>query len=253
VSAEQVASFIAATGDNRSRWNEFAPPSYAAALLFAAAPSFLGTDEVRARSTRLVHADQSFVWHRSLAIDEALTIDGTFTRARDRAGVTFASFATSVHSGGQAVVDAVSTFLMGDGGSVKPLSEEQEPPIDERDAFDALPDDLSLATGRLPRLARSASRLDLVRYASASGDFNPVHFDHETAVASGFPGVVVHGLLMGSWLLQLAAGFSARPDAIATAKLRFRNPLRPGAGAVIGGTIEGDQEIVTAQILMRSE
>ncbi len=36
---------------------------------------------------------------------------------------------------------------------------------------------------------------DLIRYAAASGDFNPIHYDRETAQAYGLPGVVVHGML----------------------------------------------------------
>ena len=83
---------------------------------------------------------------------------------------------------------------------------------------------------------------DLVRYAAASGDFNPVHFDHQSAVDSGFPGVLVHGLLMGSWLLQSVAALSSRPDPLASAKLRFRNPLRPGVTAVVESVMEDSSD-----------
>ncbi|MEU7004916.1 MaoC/PaaZ C-terminal domain-containing protein [Nonomuraea sp. NPDC046570] len=36
---------------------------------------------------------------------------------------------------------------------------------------------------------------DLVRYAGAGGDFNPIHFDGDVAQAAGFPGPFAHGLL----------------------------------------------------------
>ena len=57
----------------------------------------------------------------------------------------------------------------------------------------------------LPPLAKSASRGDLLRYAAATGDWNPIHWDHEAAVSAGLPGIVAHGLLMAAWVVQAAA------------------------------------------------
>jgi acyl dehydratase len=38
------------------------------------------------------------------------------------------------------------------------------------------------------------TRADLVRYAGASGDFNPIHWSERTATAVGLPGVIAHGM-----------------------------------------------------------
>ncbi|WP_102028448.1 MaoC/PaaZ C-terminal domain-containing protein [Salirhabdus sp. Marseille-P4669] len=38
------------------------------------------------------------------------------------------------------------------------------------------------------------SRLDLIKYAGASGDFNPIHTIDEEALKSGLPGVIAHGM-----------------------------------------------------------
>jgi acyl dehydratase len=40
----------------------------------------------------------------------------------------------------------------------------------------------------------SVTRADLVRYAGASGDFNPIHWSDRTATAVGLPGVIAHGM-----------------------------------------------------------
>lgn len=237
VTSEQVSAYVAATGDDAARWVDHAPPSFAGALLFAAAPSFLFSEEVRPYTKLLVHADQQFTWYRAIAVGEALTVEGVLSRVRTRGGVSFVTFEVSIHDGDESVIDARSTFLMGDGRPADQAPEEQEPPIDRRGAFEELPDDMTPALGPTASMARSASRLDLVRYAAASGDFNPVHFDHETAVRGGFPGVLVHGLLMGAWLLQLAAAHSPSSFALSAAKLRFRNPLRPGVTALAAGDI----------------
>lgn len=41
----------------------------------------------------------------------------------------------------------------------------------------------------------AVTRADLVRYAGASGDFNPIHWSDRTATAVGLPGVIAHGML----------------------------------------------------------
>ena len=100
-------------------------------------------------------------------------------------------------------------------------------------------------------MAKSASRLDLVKYAAASGDYNPIHFDHDAARIAGLEGIVVHGLLMAAWAMQTATAVSTRPDPIANIKLRFRNPLRPGAPAeVLGQMKEADSDGADAQLTL---
>ncbi|NEA33998.1 MaoC family dehydratase [Streptomyces sp. SID13031] len=47
----------------------------------------------------------------------------------------------------------------------------------------------------LPPLTITVRREDLVRYAGASGDFNPIHWSDRMAAALGLPGVIAHGML----------------------------------------------------------
>jgi acyl dehydratase len=89
----------------------------------------------------------------------------------------------------------------------------------------------------LPKLIRSASRIDLVRYAGASHDFNPIHWDHAAAVAAGLPGVVVHGLLQSAWLTQGVERTGAIP---ASARFRYRAPLRPAVPVTVEGRATAD-------------
>jgi acyl dehydratase len=59
----------------------------------------------------------------------------------------------------------------------------------------------------LPTRTFTVTRADLVRYAAASGDQNPIHQDEEVARAVGLPGVIAHGMYtmalaadaVGSW------------------------------------------------------
>ena len=80
------------------------------------------------------------------------------------------------------------------------------------------------------------SRTDLVRYAGASGDFNPLHHDEPFARAAGLPGVMAHGMfsagLLGSFLL---AWIGERP--IRRYKMRFLSPVWPGDILHAGGEV----------------
>jgi len=69
------------------------------------------------------------------------------------------------------------------------------------------------------------TRESLVRYAGASGDFNPIHYRDDVATRVGLPGVLAHGMLT----MGLGAGFvtdwSGDPGAITEYNVRFTSPV----------------------------
>ena len=243
IAGEKVAEYVAATGDDPERWVESAPPSYAGALLFVAAPLLLDREDVKAHTKVLVHVDQQFNWRRPLAIGSELVLRGSVSKVRTRGVSAFVSFAVEIDSGGERLMDSMSTFLLGEESAAEPGIDPGEPPASMRG-----PNEMPLkiqhagAGSPLPSLAKSASRIDLVRYAGASGDFNPIHYDHEAARVSGLDGIVVHGLLMGAWMSQLAAATSQRPDPLAELRLRFRTALRPAVAAAVTGMVAGEPD-----------
>ncbi len=268
ISAAKVAEYVDATSDEPGRWGTHAPPSYAGALLFVMAPRFLFSDDVRAYTRVLVHSDQRFAWHGPIAVGDEVAVAAEVARVRVRAPLHFVTFTASVDGAGGRLIDSESTFLMAAEGEPDPGPEVGEPPVSEAGPCSvASPIQHAGAGSMLPSLAKSASRADLVRYAGASGDFNPIHFDHDAARAAGFEGVVVHGLLMGAWASQIAAATSRRPDPLAELRLRFRNPLRPAAAATVSGQVAsvddetaalelsvtaGDTELVTGRATVRN-
>jgi acyl dehydratase len=56
-------------------------------------------------------------------------------------------------------------------------------------------DDLSVGESREAVLVENLSRTQIVQYAGASGDFNPIHHDEPFAKAAGYPSVFAHGML----------------------------------------------------------
>jgi len=55
----------------------------------------------------------------------------------------------------------------------------------------------------LPTLIKHPTPRQLVMWAGASGEFSEMHYDKEFALSRGFPGIVVHGMLITSFLAQL--------------------------------------------------
>jgi acyl dehydratase len=59
----------------------------------------------------------------------------------------------------------------------------------------------------LPALVKYTTTMQLVKYAGASGDYYQIHYDKDFAVASGLPGVIVHGWLALAFLGQMLTGW----------------------------------------------
>ena len=71
------------------------------------------------------------------------------------------------------------------------------------------------------------TRTDLVRYAGASGDFNPNHHDEIYAIQAGFDKPFAHGMLQGGYLARLLSEWLG-PDSFKNLKIRFSAQAWPG-------------------------
>lgn len=228
IAADVVADFVEITGDDPALWRQAAPPGFAAAALFVVAPELL--DQVSDRF--VVHGEQSFSWQSPIKIGSLLEVGGTVSRVRERGGAHFVVFDMVATEGGEPVLRGSSVFIL--SGESIPASADYERP-EPQHAYRGDPRPGQVA----------ASRADLIRYAAATRDWNPVHWDHDAAVAAGFPGVVVHGLLQASWAFAAVDGHIDRPRPLVSAKVRFRNPMLPARPAEVRVTTEGDMAMVS--------
>ncbi len=95
------------------------------------------------------------------------------------------------------------------------------------------------------------TRADLVAYAEASGDHNPIHQDEDIAVAVGLPGVIAHGM----YTMALAARAVAEwfPDhELVSLGCKFTNPVVvPAVGGVdvdLAGAASTDGDLTTVKL-----
>jgi acyl dehydratase len=77
----------------------------------------------------------------------------------------------------------------------------------------------------LPPLTVRFTRATLVRYAGASGDFNPIHFSDHFATELGLPGVIAHGMLTMGSALRVVTDWIGDPARIRSYSVRFSNPV----------------------------
>lgn len=105
---------------------------------------------------------------------------------------------------------------------------------------------------QLPTRTFRVTRADLVRYAGASGDFNPIHWSERTARAVGLPGVIAHGMLTMALAGRAVTGWAGAPDAVLDLGVRFTRPVpvpdddtgtEVAVSAVVTGVSDGRAEL----------
>ena len=79
------------------------------------------------------------------------------------------------------------------------------------------------------------TRDSLVRYAGASGDFNPIHYRDDVAHSVGLPGVLAHGMLTMGLAVQPVVDWLGDPGKVLDYQVKFTRPVivDPATGAVV--------------------
>ncbi|BFU47103.1 MaoC/PaaZ C-terminal domain-containing protein [Krasilnikovia sp. MM14-A1004] len=77
----------------------------------------------------------------------------------------------------------------------------------------------------LPVQRFQVTRADLVRYAGASGDFNPIHWSDRVATGVGLPGVIAHGMFTMALTGRAVTAWAGAPDAVVEFSVRFARPV----------------------------
>ena len=77
----------------------------------------------------------------------------------------------------------------------------------------------------LPSLTVALQRVNLVMYAGASGDFNPIHWNQRFAQAVGLPDVIAHGMLTMASAGRVVTDWVGDPGAVVEYGVRFTRPV----------------------------
>lgn len=95
----------------------------------------------------------------------------------------------------------------------------------------------SAGTASAERVFGPITRTDIVRYAGAGGDFNPIHHDDVFATSSGYPSVFAHGLLTAGVLSTFVTGWLGRSN-LRRFSVRYVDQVWPGDRLVARGEVD---------------
>ena len=96
---------------------------------------------------------------------------------------------------------------------------------------------MSLAAGDSLELRVTPDPYVTVRYAGASGDFNPIHIDEEFAQKVGLPGRILHGLWTMAQVARAHTEAAGGPERLKRLSVQFRGMGRMGEEIVVRGTV----------------
>ncbi len=105
------------------------------------------------------------------------------------------------------------------------------------------------------------TRADLVRYAGASGDFNPIHWSERVATSVGLPGVIAHGMFTMALAARALDTWAGTPGQIRQLGCKFTKPVvvpddDEGVTVQVAGTVKelsDDQMVVALEVTCHGE
>jgi acyl dehydratase len=90
---------------------------------------------------------------------------------------------------------------------------------------------------QIPEVKITPDKYLTVRYAGASGDFNPIHIDEEFARAVGLPGRILHGLWTMAQVARAQTEAAGGPQHLKRLSVQFRGMGVPEQEVVVSGTV----------------
>jgi acyl dehydratase len=95
----------------------------------------------------------------------------------------------------------------------------------------------------LPEQTYTVTRSDLVRYAGASGDRNPIHWSDRVATSVGLPGVIAHGMYTMALAARALDTWAGGPGRVCELSCKFTKPVvvpddDAGVEVRVGGTVK---------------
>lgn len=99
----------------------------------------------------------------------------------------------------------------------------------------------------LPTHEFTVTRAHLVRYAGASGDFNPIHWSDRVATSVGLPGVIAHGMYTLALAARAVEDWAGGPGRVVEFGAKFTKPVvvpddDQGVVVTVAGRVTGEED-----------
>ena len=204
-SQDSVDDYLFSVGDSLPIYKEtgLAPP------LFLAASALGALLRELALSPGAIHSLQEVETLTPVAIGSEVKISALVEKPRRRAGLEFITVVCSVESDGAVAIKSKSTVLVPNGDSP-----EAAPRAEKEQETEALESGLAIISNEI-------NQDQLIAYAKASGDDNPLHLDPKFAAGTQFGGIIAHGMLTLAFVSEMMAAAHGR-DWLESGGLRVR-------------------------------
>lgn len=204
IDRSNVAQYAAVTG---LRYGDEVPLTYPFALTFPVVMSLVTGFDFPFAAMGSVHTENRITQHRPIAVTDTVDVKVHAEDLREHRRGLLVDVLTDVHVGNDLAWQQVTTFLHQQRTS---LSDEPKPPKKK-------PPKLPPPTGVL-----TVNAGQIRRYASVSGDHNPIHTNPIAARLFGFPTVIAHGMFTAAAVLRTIEG--QLPGAVQYS-VRFGKPV----------------------------
>ena len=228
-----------------------AVPTFPVVISFRAGAMVNGDPELGLDYSRVVHGEQAFTYRRPVRAGDRLLATARAAAIETKGRHELLTIATRIASdAGDPGCEATSLLISRGTGA------EGAARSGAAGGADQGPDDLAEpADGQvignsarrsvagvnvaddIGELREPIERLDLIRYAGASGDFNVIHWSDEAATAVGLPGVIAHGMFSMGVAARLVTGWAGDPAALRRLRVRFAAMIRPGQTLTVRGEV----------------
>jgi acyl dehydratase len=229
IDPERARAYAAATSDDNPLYESgaYAPPVFAVVPTWDAMMVALHDVIPAADQVAMLHAEQDMHFFRPLVPGRTLVTSAeAYSLRSGRMGTRFTMRVTSTDAeDGDPVVDQFATMLI---RGIEPVADAGPPPPSH-----AFPPEAKAA--KVAEVATMVDTNQALRYASASGDANPIHVEDEAAKAVGLPGVILHGMctmaICSAAVVDALAG--GDPTRLRRLAVRFYRPVFPGNDLVV--------------------
>lgn len=112
----------------------------------------------------------------------------------------------------------------------------------------------SYAVGDTFTLVHVCDRYRPIYYAAASGDFNPIHIDHDAGTRAGLGGPILQGLCTLGWAVEAFINYLGDPGRVSRVKVRFSKPVALEDTITFTGTVvKVDGGTVSAELSAKNQ
>lgn len=227
VGREKMREFAAAFGDSNPAYRDeatanrlgyadlVAPPTFGFVLTMQVLDQAMADPDLGMDYSRVVHGEQSFVFSRPLVAGDEVLVDAFIEEIDSSGRNEFLTVRSDIHTDdGEVLVTARSVVVSrgtgADAGAFRPAQDKPAAP----------------KVGEVvSRADFTVTRSHLIRYAGASGDFNPIHWNSRVATAVGLPDVIAHGMLTMALAGRAVTDWVGDPGRVEEYAVRFSRPV----------------------------